>query len=50
MLIPFISTYLIYIRRKQLPADYGSSLGWTALLLAAGLAALAVTAGPSIPL
>ena len=49
VLIPFISTYLIYIRRKQLPADYGSSLGWTALLLAAGLAALVVTASPFNP-
>ena len=40
MLIPFISAYLIYIRRKRLPAEYVSSPGWTALLLVAGLAAL----------
>ena len=46
LLIPFISTYLIFIRRKQLPREYASSPGWTALLLAGGLAALLAAAGP----
>lgn len=41
LLIPSISAYLIYIRRKQLPVDYGSSPGWIVLLLAAGIATLA---------
>ena len=46
LLIPFISAYLIFIRRKQLPREYVSSPGWVALLLAGGLAALLVTVGP----
>jgi exosortase C (VPDSG-CTERM-specific) len=46
LLIPFISAYLIVIRRKQLPREYVSSPGWAALLLAGGLAALLVTVGP----
>ena len=46
VLIPFISAYLIYIRRKQLPTEYVSSPGWTSLLLVAGLAALLAAVGP----
>ena len=38
MLIPFISAYLIYIRREQLPANYESSPAWAALMFVAGLA------------
>jgi exosortase C (VPDSG-CTERM-specific) len=41
LLIPFISAYLIRIRRRALPAEYTSSLGWALLPFAAGLAALA---------
>jgi exosortase C (VPDSG-CTERM-specific) len=44
LMIPFISIYLIYLRRKELPTDYAFSPGWTSILLAAGLAAL-VAAG-----
>ena len=40
MLIPFISAYLLFIRRKQLPKAYKSSPGWATLLLVAGLGAL----------
>jgi hypothetical protein len=36
VLIPFISAYLIYIQRKELPADYVFSPGWMSILLAAG--------------
>jgi exosortase len=40
LLIPFISAYLVFIRRKELPKKYVSSPGWTALLLVPGLGAL----------
>jgi exosortase len=40
VLIPFISAYLLFIRRKQLPKAYKSSPGWATLLLVAGLGAL----------
>ncbi|HEY5705643.1 MAG TPA: exosortase/archaeosortase family protein [Terrimicrobiaceae bacterium] len=42
VMIPFISAYLIYLQRKQLPKDYVFSLGWVSILLVAGLAALLV--------
>ena len=41
LLVPFISAYLIYIRRKQLPGEYFSSPGFAMVPLVAGLAALA---------
>jgi exosortase C (VPDSG-CTERM-specific) len=44
VLIPFISIYLIYLRRKNLPASYLFSPVWLSILLVAGLAAL-VAAG-----
>jgi exosortase C (VPDSG-CTERM-specific) len=40
LLIPFISAYLIYIRRNQLPKDYRSSLAWALLPLFFGVASL----------
>jgi exosortase C (VPDSG-CTERM-specific) len=40
LLVPFISTYLIYIRRNQLPKEYAYSPGWAAIPLLAGLASL----------
>jgi exosortase C (VPDSG-CTERM-specific) len=46
LLIPFISAYLIFIRREQLPTEYVSSPSWTALLLVGGLAALLAAVGP----
>jgi exosortase C (VPDSG-CTERM-specific) len=38
LLVPFISAYLIYIRRRQLPKEYLSSWGWALLSLFVGLA------------
>jgi exosortase C (VPDSG-CTERM-specific) len=40
LLIPFISAYLLFIGRAQLPKEYAFSLGWIALLLLGGIAAL----------
>jgi exosortase C (VPDSG-CTERM-specific) len=40
LLVPFISAYLIYVRHKQLPKDYRSSLGWALLSFLVGLASL----------
>jgi exosortase C (VPDSG-CTERM-specific) len=47
LLIPFISLYLFYIRRQQLPNEYVSSLGWAALalLIAVTAASAAFVAG-----
>ena len=42
LLVPFISAYLVYIRRKQLPAEFGFSPGWAGVPLLAGVAALAL--------
>ena len=45
VLIPFISAYLLFIRRKDLPREYVRSPGWTALLLLTGIAALVAVTG-----
>jgi exosortase C (VPDSG-CTERM-specific) len=45
VLIPFVSAYLIYIRRMRLPAEYVSSLGRAAFFLVAGFAALLASGG-----
>ena len=51
VLIPFLSAYLLFIRRKDLPREYVRSPGWTVLLLIAGIAALiAVTGVLKLPL
>lgn len=47
LLVPFVSGYLIYIRRNQLPTICNSSPGWAIIPLLGGLAALA--AAWSIP-
>ena len=44
VLIPFISAYLLFIRRKIFPENM-SSPGWTVLLLIAGIAALLAATG-----
>ena len=51
VLIPFISAYLIYVRRKELPLDYVCTPGWASLLLAAGFVTSAAAAGlfPNLP-
>jgi exosortase C (VPDSG-CTERM-specific) len=41
LLIPFVSAYLIYIRRSSLPTDYTFSPGWAMIPLVAGVIALA---------
>ena len=40
LLIPFISAYLLFIGHAQLPKGYAFSVGWMALLLIGGIAAL----------
>lgn len=45
LLVPFISAYLIFIRRKQLPAKYSTSPLLAIGSLGAGVAALAVAWG-----
>jgi exosortase C (VPDSG-CTERM-specific) len=41
LLVPFVSAYLIYIRRRQLPKVYSASPGWALIPLLAGLGAFA---------
>jgi exosortase C (VPDSG-CTERM-specific) len=41
LLIPFVTAYLIYIRRPSLPTDYTFSPGWAMIPLVAGVIALA---------
>ena len=50
LLIPFISGYLIYIRRDQLPKDYSTSVGLGLAAAIAGLAALLVACLPGTPI
>jgi exosortase C (VPDSG-CTERM-specific) len=50
LLIPFISAYLLFIGRAQLPKEYAFSLQWVALLLVGGVAALLGGAGLFNPL
>jgi len=48
LLIPFVSAYLIYIRRLSLPTDYTFSPGWAMIPLVAGVIALAAEWLPSV--
>jgi exosortase C (VPDSG-CTERM-specific) len=49
LLIPFVSAYLIYIRRHSLPTDYAFSPGWAMIPLVAGVIAVAAALfGPSL--
>jgi exosortase C (VPDSG-CTERM-specific) len=43
LLVPFVSAYLLYIRRDQLPKNYTTDLPLTLVSLAAGLGLLAST-------
>jgi exosortase C (VPDSG-CTERM-specific) len=43
LLVPFVSTYLVYARRDQLPRNYASDLPLGSLFLIAGLGVLAFT-------
>jgi exosortase C (VPDSG-CTERM-specific) len=48
LLIPFVSAYLIYVRRHSLPTDYTFSPGWAMIPLVAGGIALAAAWLPSV--
>lgn len=48
LLVPLISAYLLYTRRKQMPKEYRSSVGWAIVLTLAGLAALAAAWTPGV--
>jgi exosortase C (VPDSG-CTERM-specific) len=43
LLVPFVSVYLLYVRRDQLPKNYGTDLSLGILFLVAGLAVFAFT-------
>jgi exosortase C (VPDSG-CTERM-specific) len=46
LLIPFVSAYLIYIRRHALPRDYSFSVRWALVPLIAGAISLAAAWNP----
>jgi len=48
LLIPFVTAYLIYIRRKQLPNEYDSSSFWGTVALLLGVTALVAARAPGI--
>jgi exosortase C (VPDSG-CTERM-specific) len=50
LLIPFISSYLLYIRRRQLPRDFVPSYGLSLVSLVIGLSALTVALRATPPL
>jgi exosortase C (VPDSG-CTERM-specific) len=48
LLIPFVTAYLIYIRRKQLPNEYTSSPGWATVAALVGLMVLIAACAPTV--
>lgn len=48
LLIPFVSAYLIYIRRKQLPNEYNSSPGLATVAALVGLMVLIAACAPTV--
>ena len=48
LLIPFVSVYLISIRRHALPRDYTLSVGWALIPLVAGAISLAAAWTPGV--
>jgi exosortase C (VPDSG-CTERM-specific) len=48
LLIPFVSAYLIYIRRHEFPRDYTFSVGWALIPLLAGAISLALGWNPGV--
>jgi exosortase C (VPDSG-CTERM-specific) len=48
LLIPFVSAYLIYIRRDALPRDYTFSVGWAMIPLITGAISLAAAWTPGV--
>jgi exosortase C (VPDSG-CTERM-specific) len=47
ILIPFVSIYLVYINRRQLPETYTLKWGWTLLFLLIGLGAAILNWSPA---
>src|ERR1700737_4365173 len=47
LLIPFVSAYLIYIRRHALPKDYTFAIRWALIPLTAGAISLAAAGTPN---
>ena len=47
ILIPFVSIYLVYINRRQLPETYTFKWGWTLLFLLIGLGAAILNWSPA---
>jgi exosortase C (VPDSG-CTERM-specific) len=41
LLVPLVVGYLLWVRRRQLPTNYDTSVGWAAVAAAFGVAALA---------
>lgn len=48
LLIPFVSAYLIYIRRQTLPRDYTVSVGWAMVPLLAGAISVVAALTPGV--
>src|SRR6266550_2367022 len=48
LLIPFVTAYLIYIRRKQLPNEYNFSPGWATVAALVGLMGLIAACAPTV--
>src|SRR5438128_617189 len=48
LLVPFVSVYLIYIRRNSLPREYAFSPGWAMIPLLAGLLSLVAASTPGL--
>ena len=48
LLIPFVTAYLIYIRRKQLPNEYNFSPGWATVAALVGLMVLIAACAPTV--
>lgn len=45
LLIPFVSAYLIYTKRRELPNEYRLSPGWAVIFFAVGATALTIALG-----
>lgn len=42
VLVPFVSAYLIYLRRKEMPSEYSFAPAWISFLLCAGIGSLLI--------
>jgi exosortase C (VPDSG-CTERM-specific) len=48
LLIPFVSAYLVYLRRQSLPKEYAFSLAWAIIPFAAAVCSLFVARNPEV--